>query len=426
MRDTPTDPTGAPPWVVEQHAEDAAFLWTVRDTLVRAPHATLADVQRHDERVEAHLDGLRLAGDEGWAICADALDGGDAGATFVAAVLAFESGAEARLRPVLAAARAEPTLARGAASALGWLAAQPATRYAAWLLGAADPALRRLALAAFAAHRHDPGPALEQALADDDVPLRARALRAVGEVGRRGALAPVRAQLHADAPAVQQAAAWTAALLDGDGDALAVLARAVLAPGALPAPAAERTLQLVMRRAPRPTARALLDGLAREPATRRLAAVAAGLLGDPALVPWLLELMEEPASARAAADAFVAITGAELAVERLRAEAPSDVQQGPTDDPEDEDVAPDPDEHLDWPDVPRVRAWWAAHARGFTAGERHLLGHPIDDAWLAQVLRGRRQQHRAGAALELAIRHPGTALFEVRAPGFRQRQALGA
>jgi hypothetical protein len=40
-------------------------------------------------------------------------------------------------------------------------------------------------------------------------------------------------------------------------------------------------------------------------------------------------------------------------------------------------------------------------------------------------LRDRRQRQRAAAALELAIREPGTPLFNVKAPGFRQIQLLG-
>ena len=45
--------------------------------------------------------------------------------------------------------------------------------------------------------------------------------------------------------------------------------------------------------------------------------------------------------------------------------------------------------------------------------------------WLKTVLRDGRQRQRAAAALELAIRQPGTPLFNVAAPGFRQQQILG-
>ena len=90
--------------IIEQHADEAAFLWTARDHIVYAPHVTSADLARHDERLEAHLDGLRVAGDAGWAACRAALDAGEPGALFVAAVIAFDGGQVPRLRDVLTAA----------------------------------------------------------------------------------------------------------------------------------------------------------------------------------------------------------------------------------------------------------------------------------------------------------------------------------
>ena len=59
--------------IIIQHAEDAAFLWLLRDAAVTQPHYDLDDLAELDNRVEAHLDGLRIAGDAGWEICWDAL-----------------------------------------------------------------------------------------------------------------------------------------------------------------------------------------------------------------------------------------------------------------------------------------------------------------------------------------------------------------
>ena len=79
------------PIIIEQHAEDAAFNWLLRDAAVSEPHYSLDDLAKLDNRVEAHIDGLRIAGDEGWEICKEALSWEEAGEVFVAAVLAFES-----------------------------------------------------------------------------------------------------------------------------------------------------------------------------------------------------------------------------------------------------------------------------------------------------------------------------------------------
>ena len=44
--------------VLSQHAENASFLWELRNRAVAAPHYSLADLAKLDLRVEANLDGL--------------------------------------------------------------------------------------------------------------------------------------------------------------------------------------------------------------------------------------------------------------------------------------------------------------------------------------------------------------------------------
>ena len=87
--------------MIEQHAEEAAFLWMLRDAAVDAPHYSLADLAHLDDRVEAHIDGLRIAGEAGWEICKEALGREEAGEVFAAAVLAYESGDANRIQTVL-------------------------------------------------------------------------------------------------------------------------------------------------------------------------------------------------------------------------------------------------------------------------------------------------------------------------------------
>src|SRR5947209_8673977 len=106
------------PEIVSQHAEEAAFLWGQRAAAVRAPHYTLTDLARLEERLEAHLDGLRVNGEAGWEL-AKVADG--PGGVFAAAVLAVEGSQEERVSFVLEKGAATPAAARGLVSALGWL-----------------------------------------------------------------------------------------------------------------------------------------------------------------------------------------------------------------------------------------------------------------------------------------------------------------
>jgi hypothetical protein len=63
------------PEIIRQHAEMAAFLWTVYDRHLLNPDENPdMDAERLDrlvERLEAHLDGLRVAGEEGRRIAAE-------------------------------------------------------------------------------------------------------------------------------------------------------------------------------------------------------------------------------------------------------------------------------------------------------------------------------------------------------------------
>src|SRR5215469_12507458 len=87
--------------VLAVHGEDAAFLWLTRDNAVRAPHYALKDLTKLDSRVEAHIDGLRVAGDTGWELALEELKRPEAGEHFAAMVLALESGRKERIATIV-------------------------------------------------------------------------------------------------------------------------------------------------------------------------------------------------------------------------------------------------------------------------------------------------------------------------------------
>ena len=152
--------------------------------------------------------------------------------------------------------------------------------------------------------------------------------------------------------------------------------------------------------------------------------VGVGIGGDPFYVPWLITQMDMPEVARVAGEAVTMIVGVDLAYDDLEGEWPEGFEAGPTDNPEDENVAMDADEDLPWPDRQLVQKWWDANKNRSTSGQRYLVGQPITAEHCQDVLRTGCQRQRNAAALELALMDPEAPLFETRAPGFRQRRQL--
>ena len=409
--------------VSARHAEESAFLWLLRKRAASAPHYKLDRLLRLDNRVEAHIDGLRVAGDGGWELVHEQLTFEEAGELFAAAVLALESRDWARINLVIDVAARLPDAARGLFSALGWVERAHLHGTVKALLDSGEPFRRRVGLIACALHRVDPGGHLDAAIEDPEPGLRARALKAAGELGRADLRAAVAAHLDDDDPACRFSAAWAAVLLGERGQALAQLftiAADLASPWQAPA------LQLAPRLLTSHAAEAWFRDLNAAPVWRRLLITAIGVHGDPSSIPWLIEQMDVPEHARVAGEAFSMITGVDLAYDDLERDRPEGFESGPTENPEDEDVALDPDEDLPWPAPELIARWWQANAARFAAAQRYLCGQPVTEAHCREVLRAGFQRQRIAAALELALMRADRPLFEWRAPAFRQQAALKA
>jgi uncharacterized protein (TIGR02270 family) len=241
--------------IVAQHAEEAAFLWLLRDAAVRAPHYSLKDLAELDDRVEAHIDGLRIAGDEGWPFLADGLGFQESGEVFAAAVLALEGGQRERIEAVYSVVSAAPETARGLVSAIGWIPPDKLQGKVAGLLSSSTPLWRRVGVAACAVHRVDCGEHLTQALEDTDAALRARALRSAGEVARADLLPAIRSQISSEDRACGFWASWSAVLLGDRTGGVSGLKAIALGD----TPFAGRALQTLVRALPTAEAREWLN-----------------------------------------------------------------------------------------------------------------------------------------------------------------------
>jgi uncharacterized protein (TIGR02270 family) len=384
----------------------------------------LFDLAKLDHRLEAHIDSLRILGDDGWQLCLEALSKGDA---FPGAVLAFESNDLTRAEPIHAAV---PLPLDQLIAALGWLPPGDVLPRIQPLLQSTDPDHRTIGVAAAGFHRIDPCPALTAGINSDLPSLRARALQTLGELGPAAYHYEMdRGLTHNDDANCRFWAAWSASLL-GDIcttrswplDNLISLAESGGLHCQEAAAMASRRLAHIGRSN---DALAWHKRLA-DSGQIRTAVRVAQALADPVLIPWLIELMREPSLSRVAGEAFSHITGTDIAYLDLDLkEPPVPISNEP---PVDAMEPPDEDQDLAWPDPALVTRWWKKYQAGFAPGTRYLLGKPLSADSALHALKFGYQRQRAAAALELAfMRQPvhGCFLYNTAKPGFRQMREFG-
>jgi uncharacterized protein (TIGR02270 family) len=408
------------PIIVEQHVEEAEFLWLQRDQAVRDPHYDLEDLSRHDDRLEAHIDGIRIAGDAGLELCEAALGAEDPGTVFTASVIAFESLDGKRIERVVGEGSKSRAAFRGLVSAMGWLDESGFKSIIGGLIRAKSQDYRRLAIAACGIRRVDPKPFLEPAINDPDLFLKARALKAAGELKRQDLLHLLQNELQNENHTCRFEAARSALLL-GDRSALRTMIQFVQSASSFRMPA----MQVALRVMDTQSSQNLLKAMAKDKTQVRDVLIGMGICGDPAYIPLLFRQMEIPEMARIAGESFSMITGVDLVDEDLESESPEGFEAGPTDDLEDEDVEMDEDEDLPWPEVELIGQWWTQNSGAFAAGERYLAGSLVSPEHCTQVLKNGFQRQRNAAALELALAQPESGYFNTKAPGFWQERRLG-
>ncbi|WP_055136627.1 TIGR02270 family protein [Pseudomonas corrugata] len=406
--------------VIEQHAEDASFLANLRDDALHAPHYDIEHLGILDNRLDAHLDGLRIAARNGLETLLSQLGPHAIGEMFACVVLAFESANGKVLSQLSEHLRSAAETERGYLMALGWLDWEQLSPWIDRMLAAPEPMFRRLGLAACGMHRHDPGPALLDGLCDTDPSVLARAARTAGELRRRELLPSIRAHCRHPEAATRFWANWAAVQM-GDQPALEPLRQFAERPGQFQ----YRALCALLVWQELEPSIAWIRQLVQDPRDLRIGIQALGLLGDPVCVPWLIQQMSNLPYARVAGEAFSMITGADLALLDLELQDLPDFNAGPNDNPADPDVAMDPDENLPWPDPRPIEAWWQANGGQFQVGTRYLLGLAHSERSFQQVLICGQQRQRIAAACGLARFRPNEVLFPTSAPIWRQKRLLG-
>ncbi len=423
--------------LLRRHTEDTAFYWTLMDGGADAATWPARRVAYAQKLIEAHLEGLRVAGVDGLVLTADALTRwrkpGEAFAAFVGTLALPPSDLQGHpVEPLLAVVRQSPDLLlRGLISALAWLNEEQAEPWLARGL-ASDDSLWRVA-ALRACTLRGLGVTRWQDHATDANPhVRAAACRAAGPDQLPSLLAMrIDDDLQVRAEAV---IAWSRCLpepdrpADSGRQAASDLWRCVSVQLGWMASRtgwnrvqAQRRLDRWLRHL------AWLAPVGHPGIPQLLAQLPPALAlrfslyhGDLAHLGHVLEVMRQPAHARWALWVWRSLTGVDPAAHGLTLPNPPVDLDAPLSD--DQRAA---DQGLARPDVDAVAAH-PAPSLELEPGTRVLMGQPVKARWLRTLLdpdSNQPQALRFVAAHALAQLHPEFAL-QLRASPQTQAEQL--
>ena len=362
-----------------------------------SPNYTLSELNKLDDRIDAHLDGLRIAGDDAWPFVREEMSRGEPDGSFVATVLTVDSPTTGRFEELASALRDVPSVASGVISGIAWDSSANAAELLGMFASAPGAIVRAVGIAGSIANGLDVQDVLRPSLQAEDPQLRAHALTAVGQLERKQLASLVVRGLDDPDADCRFAAAWAAIRL-GEDAGLQSMVRIASGDDRNWELAAE----LVARNWDHGRVLELHDVLSRDAATRRAAIVVAGSLGDPALVPWLMDLVASDVDGPLAREAFSMLTGADLPQDVLADALDADEEGG---GPSEEDVVrpsadPPPTDY----DPTLVREWWSSRSGEFRRGQRYLGGHKIGSDELGRAVVGGSQRLRRSAAMECLLK----------------------
>ncbi|MDM5182205.1 hypothetical protein PO883_34110 [Massilia sp. DJPM01] len=397
------------PVVVRRHATETATRWWRRDSAyLDHPRTTFATLAQYDESIDAHLDGLLVAGNGGLDALQKALenDAADLSADiFAALAFAFLSEDEATITSMLARTDALAGKAWALDGLFAWHDSPLIVTALTAHLNEPNPRYRDAALAQCHTHRLSGGDHLSAILTGSGPELVSRALRTAGECGRVDLLAEVRAWLdpaRRSDPAIRFWGAWSATMLNGlDEESFSVL-QSFVEQGDSHQPLA---LKLICLSLPHAGVVEYLEKLSPLPLTPELRIKAVGWSGHVGYGNWLIEQMRVPALAATAAEAFRMITGFDC-------ERSDTVLASPLGEEQFDAAIKD---GYAYPDADQVAAWWQENQSHYRDDARIFLGRPVSFAWLAEILDHGEQAHRELAALHWPLLKPGSMLLPTRA-----------
>ena len=406
--------------VVYQHAENACSLWLQRQYAVNEPHYSFADIAHLDNRLDANVEGLRVAGHHAFPMIDEMMDAEDEGAWFTKALLLLQAGDQTRFNALIQ--RSQDTqdpdaILRELESALAWADPAHLKDCVKTLLSADDSASIVLGLKTCASHNRDPILYLEKYLDSDSPLVRETVLHVAANCGASKLVNGILNGTDGESEREYFERGRALAMLGKQDHARRILSRIALSDSVCNSDATALHGLLNDVKASKSLLRKLND----MPTRQRDVVHGFGLIGDPAAMDWLISKTEIPEYARLAGGAITMITGVDLADNDLETlDAPAGFEDGGiTDDPEDNAVALDEDEDLPWPDHELVSAWWNSSPK-LAQGRCFLAGRERTQPELVHILANGMQRQRNVAAMSLALLNPESRYLDTRLPTNKQ------
>lgn len=393
--------------LVRVHAEEAALLVRLRGLMVDAPNVRMADLHDLDGRLRGHMSFLRASGaaglDEARATFGDNPEAGEVTIFAAKAMIARDDGFADE---VFAACADDVDIVTALAAAFRYCDAETRRHYLkAWLF-VDDPRLVGAVFVAAIEERLDLDDMLVPFLADGRPEIRSRALEYVGIKGLADQTDAVkRAMTDPEVAMAGSVAGCRFELPEAANHLIGSLTDQTTQ-------ADWRTIVevgfLTIDESPaREAVRALLTAAE----TRRWGILALGTLGAVSTIPFLIEEMSKPETARIAAWSFEMITGANVAEDDLElAEFPDDPELELSAEEEFFDTA------LPWPDPTLVQGWMSEHGGGLASEHPLLFGLP---RWSLQDMQNPDFEYQAryrSLAQWIGVRAAGNRLPNWRTP----------
>lgn len=348
--------------ILEEHFEELDFLWDQREAAVFSPDWTLRDLAEHEERAEAHLDGLRVGQGHSVDLARSFLTGEEKSAVTAAALTMMAFGdPDLEAEVVAALLTASPDARDGIRIALRHSDITRVVPHLRQLAASADTSIRVAALDLLAFHRQPPPAGLPELLFKCTPESRALLYGALGRFGGPWSTDPLQIAFDGGTPELQRSALETSARL-GVPDLASMCRRAAGRPENPPG-AALAFLGVLGDPQDLPL---FQNSLGRKPLA--LAALAGlGALGRTEAIPALIEAMTDKDLTQAAGAAFTRITGAN----DIRADKPLPPPEGLS---EEELEFFDP---IFPADPAKARAWWEREKGRFTGEGRWQAGREV-------------------------------------------------